>query len=114
MPDDHGEPDREYRLELLDEDRDGEGDESYRSEGCREEKCSDDAREERDREECCDFSAREIRSFIRSYSEYGDEEESYEMLEKYERRRRESIEGATQESIDCPECSRDDDEKWSE
>lgn len=114
MSDDHGDSDREYRLELLYQDRDGEWDESYRSECCREEKCSDDAREEWDREECCDFSAGEIRSLIRSYSEYGDEEESYEMLEKYKRRGRQSIEWATQESIDCPECSCDDDEKWSE
>lgn len=114
MSDDHGDSDRKYWLELLYEDRDREWDESYGSECCREEKCPDDAREEWDGEECRDFSAREIRSLIRSYSEYGDEDESYKVLEKYERRRRKSVEWATQESIDCPESSCDDDEKWSE
>lgn len=46
MSDDHGDSDREYRLELLYEDGDGEWDESYRSECCREEECPYDAREE--------------------------------------------------------------------
>ena len=92
MSDDHSESNREYRLELLYQDRDGEWDESYSSECCREEECTDDAREKRDREECRDFSAGEVCSLICSYSEDGDEEESYEMLEKYECRRRKSIE----------------------
>ncbi len=110
MSDDHGDSDREDRLELLYQDRDGEWDESYRSECCGEEKCPDDAREERDGEECRDFSAREIRSLIRSYSEDGDEDESDKVLEKYKRRGRKSVEWATQESIDCPESCGDDDE----
>ncbi len=114
MSDDHGYSDREYRLELLYEDRDREGDESHRSECCREKKRPDDAREERDGEECRDFSAGEVCSLIRSYREYGDEDKSDQVLEEYERRRREPVEWATQESIDCPECSCDDDEKWSE
>lgn len=114
MSDDHSESDSEYGLELLYQDCDREWDESYRSECCREEECPDDAWQERDREECCDFSSREIRSLIRSYREYSDKDKSDQVFEKYECRRRESVEWAAEESIDCPESSCDDDEKWSE
>ena len=114
LPDNHRSTYRENWLELLDEDRDGEGDESNRSECHSEEKCPDHSWEERDREYRTFLSRSEGHILPGSIGKREDQEKSENMLEKNEGRWRKSVEWTSEESVDSPESSCDNDEERSE
>ncbi len=114
FPENHREPYCKNWLELLDEDRDREGDESNRSERHREEECSYHSWEERNSEDWVFFFFREVCLPIRSHGKWGNDKESENMLEEDECGRRKSIEWTADESIESPEGCSDDDEERSE